>query len=170
MNAPDDWTTSAVAAETNTLTIERRHMPVVKEGDTVKVHYTGRLDDGTIFDSSADREPLEFTVGQGHVISGFEDAVLGMAVGEKKTTTIPAMEAYGPHREELVFTFPMTDVPDDLDPEVGQQLQLRTSTGETAHVVVTGVTDDTLTLDANHPLAGKDLSFELELVEIQATP
>jgi len=143
-------------------------MPQVKNGDKVRVHYTGRLDDGTQFDSSSGSDPLEFVFGAGEVIAGFEDAVLDMSPGDKETVTIPADKAYGPYREEMVLAAPRSEIPTELDPQVGQQLQLQlqNSGGEALPVVVTKVTDDTVTLDGNHPLAGKALTFDLELVEI----
>ena len=138
-----------------------------KNGDTVQVHYTGKLADGTVFDSSVERGPLEFTLGAGQVIPGFEKAVLGMKVGDKKTVTIPVDEAYGPHRDEQVVELPREKLPSDLTPEVGQQLVMRQPDGREIAVVITEVSDETVTIDANHPLAGKDLTFELELVKIQ---
>ena len=141
-------------------------MAQAKTGDKVRVHYSGFLEDGTVFDSSLDREPLEFTLGEGMVIKGFEDAVLGMSVGETKTISIPSDEAYGPYREDLVAVVEKNMVPPDIDPKVGLVLQLRTPDGSITDVVVTEVNEDTITLDANHPLAGKDLIFEIKLVEI----
>ncbi len=141
-------------------------MAQAKTGDKVRVHYSGFLEDGTVFDSSLDRDPLEFTLGEGMVIKGFEDAVLGMSVGETKTISIPSDEAYGPYREDLVAVVERSMVPPDIDPKVGLVLQLRTPDGSITDVVVTEVNDDTITLDANHPLAGKDLIFEIKLVEI----
>lgn len=141
-------------------------MAEANEGDTVHIHYTGRLDDGTVFDSSEDREPLEFTLGEGKVIPGFENAVQGMEEGESKTTTIPSGDAYGDRRDDLVLTVPMEQLPSDLDPEQGQRLQMRAGDGETFQVVVTDVGDDAVEVDANHPLAGKDLTFDIELVEV----
>jgi peptidylprolyl isomerase len=138
-----------------------------KNGDTVQVNYTGKLADGTVFDSSIGREPLEFTLGAGQVIPGFEKAVFGMKVGEKKTVTIPVDEAYGPHRDDLVAEVPREKLPSDLTPEVGQQLGVKRSDGGTSIVTITSVSDNTVTIDANHPLAGKDLTFEIELVKIK---
>lgn len=137
-----------------------------KNGNTVQVHYTGKLADGTIFDSSVGREPLEFTLGAGQLIPGFEKAVLGMKVGEKKIVTIPADEAYGPHRDEQVVEIPREELPSDLTPQVGQQLVVTQQDGRQIIVVITEVSDKTVTIDANHPLAGKDLTFEIELVKI----
>ncbi len=138
-----------------------------KNGDTVQVNYTGKLAEGTVFDTSIGREPLEFTLGAGQVIPGFEKAVLGMKVGEKKTVTIPADEAYGPRRDEQIVELPREKLPSDLTPEVGQQLVTRQSDGTEIVVTITSVSDDAVTIDANHPLAGKDLTFEIELVKIQ---
>jgi peptidylprolyl isomerase len=137
-----------------------------KPGDTVRVHYTGTLDDGTEFDSSAGREPLEFTLGAGQVVPGFDAAVTGMRLGEKKTVTIPAAEAYGEPRQELLVTVPRAQVPPTMQPRVGQRLQV--GRGENAYpVVVHEVTDEHVILDGNHPLAGQDLTFALELVAIE---
>lgn len=137
-----------------------------RPGDTVRIHYTGTLKDGTEFDSSREREPLAFTVGAGEVIPGFDAAVTGMAVGDRKTVTIPADQAYGPHREELVVQVPRSQVPPQITPRVGQRLQL--GRGDQAMmVVVREVNDDAVVLDGNHPLAGEDLTFALELVEVQ---
>jgi peptidylprolyl isomerase len=139
-----------------------------KNGDTVQVNYTGKLADGTVFDSSVGREPLEFTLGAGQMIPGFEKAVFGMKVGEKKTVTIPVDEAYGPHRDDLVIEVPRDKLPAGLTPEVGQQLGVKQADGSTAVVTITNVSDNnTVTIDANHPLAGKDLTFEIELVKIK---
>ena len=138
----------------------------VKNGDTVQVQYTGKLADGTVFDSSAERGPLEFTLGAGQLIPGFEKAVLGMKVGEKKTVTIPADEAYGPRREDMILEVPREKLPSGITPEVGLLLETNRPDGGTMVVVITNVTDTTVTIDANHPLAGKDLTFEIELVKI----
>lgn len=134
-------------------------------GDTVKVHYTGKLQDGTVFDSSLEREPLEFTIGQGEVITGFEHALIGMKVGSSLTVTIQAEYAYGPYYDDLVFEVPRSRLPQDLEPQVGQILSSQDETG-TWNATVIEVSESTVTLDANHPLAGKDLIFEIELVEI----
>ncbi len=141
-------------------------MSTVQQGDSIKVHYTGTLDDGTQFDSSAGRDPLEFTVGAGQMISGFDAAVRDMALGATKTAVIPAAEAYGEHNADMVFEVPQERVPDDLNPEVGQQLQMQNSDGRPMSVVVTAVAKDGITLDANHALAGKDLTFEIRVVEL----
>ncbi len=139
--------------------------PVVKNGDTVKVDYTGTLDDGSVFDSSKGRTPLEFMVGGGGVISGFDSAVLGMKVGETKTVHIPIDEAYGQSRSDLIVTIPRSQLP-DVSPEVGQTLTLQQPNGRTVNVKVTKVTLTEVTLDLNHPLAGKDLNFEITVIEI----
>ncbi len=141
-------------------------MPQAKSGDKVRVHYTGRLDEGTQFDSSSGSDPLEFELGAGQVIPGFENAITGMNPGDKVTVTIPSDEAYGPHRDEMVLEAPRSEIPSELDPVVGQQLQLQHPSGQAIPVVITEVTDETITLDGNHPLAGQDLTFDLELVEI----
>lgn len=141
-------------------------MVQAKSGDTVKIHYTGRLDDGTVFDSSAEREPLEFTLDGGQVIPGFDQAVMGMSPGQSKTEKIPMDQAYGPHRPELVVEVDKQQFPPDVQPEVGQQLQVQQENGQIIPVFVTQVTDSKVTLDANHPLAGEDLTFDIQLVEI----
>jgi len=141
-------------------------MAHAKNGDLVKVHYTGKLEDGTIFDSSVDREPLEFTLGRGDVISGFEETVIGMQPDESKSATLPPEKAYGPHHPEMMVTVEKDRFPEDLQPEVGQQLQMRQEEGRTIVVAVTDVSESSVTLDANHPLAGKDLTFDIHLVEI----
>lgn len=141
-------------------------MAQAQQGNTVQIHYTGRLSDGTVFDSSSGRDPLEFTLGEGQVIPGFEQAVLGMSSGEQQTVTIPAAEAYGQSKDELVFDVPREQFPPDIDPQVGQRLQMQQG-GQVAVVVVKGVGDESVTLDANHPLAGQDLTFDLELVEVR---
>ena len=135
-------------------------------GDTVKVHYTGKLGDGTVFDSSAERDPLEFSVGEGRVIAGFEEAVVGMSPGESKSANIPADRAYGPYRQEMVMVVDRQQIPADVSVNVGQQLQIRQKSGEAIPVIVTDVSDSKVTLDANHPLAGRDLTFDIRLVEI----
>ena len=141
-------------------------MSTASNGNSVKVHYTGKRPDGSIFDSSAGREPLAFTLGQGSMIPGFENGVLGMAVGDKKSVTFPAAEGYGERREELVLNVPKSQVPEDIKPEVGMTLNMTQPNGQPVPVKVTEVTDEGITLDANHELAGLDLTFELELVEI----
>jgi len=141
-------------------------MAQVKNGDTVKVHYTGTLDDGTMFDSSAEREPLKFTVGGGQVIAGFDTAVMDMSIGDKKVTVIPANEAYGEHSTDLVTEVARERFPADMELEIGQQLQVGLQDGNQAIVMVVDITDTAVTLDANHPLAGQQLTFEIELMEI----
>ena len=141
-------------------------MPQAKSGDKVKVHYTGKLEDNTVFDSSKDRPPLEFTIGSGSIIPGFENAVIGMETGESKTFTIPPDEAYGQPRDELKMEVNKSDFPDDITPEVGQQLQMKRADGNVINVVVADMEGEKVTLDANHPLAGKALTFDIELVEI----
>jgi peptidylprolyl isomerase len=143
-------------------------MSKAKKGDNVKVHYRGKLEDGTEFDTSAGREPLEFTIGEGMLIPGFENAVEGMAPGESKTITIPAEEAYGPYIKELVADFDKSQFPPDITPEVGTQLQIEQENEGKTLVRVISITGDKVTLDANHPLAGKDLIFDIDLVEIAA--
>jgi peptidylprolyl isomerase len=141
-------------------------MAQAKQGDTVKVHYTGTLDDGTIFDTSADREPLQFTIGGGQVIPGFDTAVMDMSPGEIRVSIIPAEDAYGMHSEELVTDVDRERFPADMELEIGQQLQVGLADGQQAIVMVVDLSDTVVTLDANHPLAGQNLTFEIELVEI----
>ncbi len=141
-------------------------MAQAKQGDTVKVHYKGQLEDGTVFDTSEGREPLQFTLGQGQVIPGFEEGILGMEPGESRAIKVPADQAYGDHRTDRVLTVQRTDLPTDMDPAIGQRLEVRQANGPGIPVTVTSVTEADVTLDANHPLAGKDLIFETELVEI----
>lgn len=143
-------------------------MSKVKDGNTVKVHYTGTLKDGSVFDSSVEREPLEFKLGEGQLIPGFEKAVIGMEEGDKTKVDIPVKEAYGEAREELIINVPKDQLPEDVQPEIGMQLQVNQPDGQPVPVRVAEISDDELTLDANHPLAGKDLAFEIELVEITA--
>jgi peptidylprolyl isomerase len=139
-----------------------------QSGDTVKVHYTGKLADNSVFDSSRGSEPLEFTIGASEVIPGFEQAVVGMQLGETRTTTIPSNMAYGDYDEEMLLEIERAQLPVDVAPTVGQQYQLVDPDGQAMVVTVTEVSGDTVTLDANHPLAGQDLTFDLELVEILA--
>lgn len=141
-------------------------MSEAKSGDTVKIHYTGKLPDGTQFDTSAGKDPLEFELGSGQVIPGFEKAVTGMEVGQTKTVTIPPAEAYGERNEEMVHEVPKSALPDDLEPEEGMGLQARGEDGQVFRLTVTEVGDETVKVDANHPLAGKDLNFDIELVAI----
>ena len=141
-------------------------MSQAKRGDTVHVHYRGTLDDGSEFDSSAGSDPIVFTIGAGQVIPGFEEAIEGMATGDRKTQRIDAENAYGEHREELVFNVPREQMPEG-DVEVGDMLRVGFPDGSNAAVQVTAIDDQSVTLDANHPLAGKNLTFELELVQIE---
>lgn len=142
-------------------------MTQAKQGDTVHVHYRGTLDDGTEFDSSIGSDPIIFTLGAGHVIPGFEEAIEGMAAGDKKTQRIEAQNAYGDRRDELVFTVGREQMPDGAEVEVGDMLRVGFPDGSNAAVQVAALDGETVTLDANHPLAGKDLTFELELVTIE---
>lgn len=137
-----------------------------RPGDTVKVHYTARLDDGRVFDSSKERNPLELTVGEGRPFPGLDEALTQMEAGEERTVTIPAARAYGPHRPELVLAVDRTELPEDMEPQVGQQLQVRHENGQVTAVRVADVSDEQVTIDANHPLAGHDLTLDLELVAI----
>lgn len=142
-------------------------MQEAKEGDTVKVHYKGTLDDGAVFDESTERGPLEFKVGEQKVIPGFEEAVVGMKEGETKVQKVTSDQAYGPRRDEMLLKVARTQLPEDLgEPEVGQPLQVTTQEGQPVPVRIAEVDEENVTLDANHPLAGKDLTFELKLVEI----
>ena len=142
-------------------------LAVAKDGNTVKVHYTGKLDDGTIFDTSAERHPLEFTIGAGQMIPGFEEAVRGMQVGQVKTVTLPPEKAYGPHHKDMVLVVEREQLPPELHPAVGQQLQMQQQDGRVGVVLVTDVSETTITVDANHTLVGKALTFEIELVEMK---
>jgi peptidylprolyl isomerase len=141
-------------------------MSQARPGDTVKIHYTGTLNDGTEFDSSSGRDPLEFTVGSGQVISGFDKAVEGMAVGDSKTVEIPPEEAYGPRHDQMVQDVPKHALPDDLEPAEGMALQARGQDGQVINLTITAVGDDSITVDGNHPLAGKSLNFDIQLVDI----
>jgi peptidylprolyl isomerase len=137
-----------------------------QNGDTVQVEYTGTLADGTEFDTSVGAEPLEFTLGQGEMIPAFEAAIMGMKMGQKKTFTISAEDAYGPYYKELVAEVPRSMIPNDIIPEVGMYLQQTQEDGSVIVATITEVTAESVTLDANHPLAGKKLTFEVELVNI----
>ena len=141
-------------------------MATARSGDTVRVHYTGRLDDGTVFDTSEGREPLEFALGTGQVIAGFDDAVEGMSPGETKTVWIPAVDAYGAHDEDLLLLVERDRFPPEMELELGQRLQMTRENEAPVLVTVADMLDEGIVLDANHPLAGRDLSFDLELVEI----
>ena len=141
-------------------------MQQAKEGNVVKVHYSGRLTDGTLFDSSEGREPLEFTLGAGQMIKGFDTGVLGMAIGEKKTLQISAEDAYGARDEEAIIEFPAENIPEDMKLEPGMQLTLRNQHGQPVPVIVLEVKEEVIIMDANHMLAGQDLVFDVELVSI----
>ncbi len=141
-------------------------MQQVKSGDTVKVHYHGRLADGTTFDSSEGREPLEFEVGSGMVIAGFDNGVTGMVVGDKRTLQIPSEEAYGDKNPEMIVEFPKSQFPEDMQPEAGMRLNMTNGGGQVIPVVIVDVKEESVILDANHPLAGEALTFDIELVEI----
>ena len=141
-------------------------MAQVKSGDTVRVHYHGKLTNGTTFDSSEGRDPLEFTVGSGQVIKGFDDAMLDMNVGEKKTVNIPVENAYGQRNDDMMMEYPRSEFPADMTPEVGMELHMSDNMGNVFPVVIAEVKEENVLLDANHPLAGEDLIFEIELVSI----
>ncbi len=141
-------------------------MPQLQNGDKVKVHYHGKLRSGETFDSSEGRDPLEFTVGSGQVIKGFDDGVKGMNIGDKKTFEIHVDNAYGAKSEEMIIEFPKTQFPDDMTPEVGAQLMMSNGSGQSFPVTVAEVKSESVLLDANHPLAGQDLIFEIELLEV----
>lgn len=144
-------------------------MQQAQQGDKVKVHYHGTLRTGETFDSSEGREPLEFTVGSGQVIKGFDEGIKGMSVGEKRKLEIPVQDAYGEQSQELLIEFPKDQFPTDMNPEVGQQLMMSNGSGQSFPVVIKEVRDESVLLDANHPLAGQDLIFDIELVEIVPT-
>lgn len=141
-------------------------MAEAKQGDTVQVHYTGKLEDGTVFDSSRERGPVQFTIGRGQVITGFEQAIIGMNAGEFKTVKIPVGLAYGPRRDEMVVTMNRSQLPQGLEPQLGQRLEITQTDDKVLLVTITSVNESTLTIDANHPLAGKELTFDFELVGI----
>jgi len=141
-------------------------MAQVEDGDTVMVHYTGKLDDGMVFDTTTNRDPLQFMIGEGQIIPRFEQAVIGMAPGEAKTFEISADEAYGSHHDELVLTVGLEVFSEDAQPEVGRQFMIRQPDSQTIVAMVTDVTETSATLDVNHPLAGKDLIFDIQLMEI----
>ena len=141
-------------------------MAQAKTGDTVKVHYTGKLKDGTVFDTSADREPLEFKIGERKLIPDFEEAVVGMEPGDSKSIEIAAENAYGAHNKDMVMVVERKDIPEGLDPQVNQRLQVQQQSGQSFVVTVTEVSEASITLDGNHPLAGKDLTFDIQLTEI----
>ncbi len=141
-------------------------MVQAEHGNTVAIHYTGKLDDGTVFDSSRDREPLEFTIGQRQIIPSFEQGVIGMEPGESKTINIPADQAYGPHEPEKVIEVDRAQMPPQMQLEIGMRVQGGQPGGETVEFTVIDITDSAVTLDGNHPLAGKDLTFDIQLVNI----
>lgn len=141
-------------------------MSVAGKGDAVKVHYTGRLLNGTVFDSSEGRSPLGFVLGDGNMIKGFDAAVYGMAIGDQKSVTIPCLEAYGEKREDMLLDIPMNQVPPSIKPEVGMELSLQNQMGQPVPVKVVYVDEEKITLDANHQLAGEDLIFDITLVSI----
>ncbi len=141
-------------------------MSQAKTGDSVKIHYTGTLDDGTQFDSSAGRDPLAFELGSGQVIPGFDKAVDGMTVGDSKTVNIPAEDAYGPHQTAMVQDVPKSALPDDMEPAEGMGLQAQGPDGQLVNLVITDVKEESITVDGNHPLAGKALNFDIELVSV----
>lgn len=141
-------------------------MRTASNGDTVRVHYTGTLQDGTVFDSSREREPLEFTLGEGQLIPGFEAAVLGMTPGQQKTVEILADDAYGPYHEEMVQQIERAHIPEDVELVIGRQLLVQRSGGQPLVLTVIDLDDELVTVDANHPLAGQDLQFQIELIEV----
>lgn len=141
-------------------------MTEAKIGDTVKVHFKGFLENGTIFGSTVDEEPFEFTIGQKHMLPGFENAVIGMQKGDSKTITLPPEEAYGPSKKELVHVMDRSSFPQEIDLEIGKRLRVRTQEGKYAIVTVKDFTEDNIVIDENDPLAGKTLTFKIELVEI----
>lgn len=142
-------------------------MTTAQQGDTVKIHYNGKLNDGSQFDSSREREePLEFTIGESNILTGVENAVEGMSEGEEKTINLAADEAYGQPREDLVTEFDKNDFPDHIEPQEGMMLELKNQEGQPLVVQVKEVGEETVTLDGNHPLAGRDLTFDIELVEV----
>jgi len=142
-------------------------MSLVKENATVKVHYTGKLADGQVFDSSEGKEPIEFTLGQGQLIPGFEKGLINMKLNEKKTINIPKDEAYGDSREDLIQEVQKSELPDEIKPEVGMGLVSKSQDGREMNLLVAEVKEDSIVVDGNHPLAGKDLVFDLEVVEIK---
>lgn len=141
-------------------------MSEAKKGDLVRVHYTGKLEDGTVFDSSEGRDPLEFTLGEGAIIPGVEEAVAGMKAGDSKTVSVPSEKGYGPRHEQLLFRVPKERLPQGMEPVVGHRYELTREGGAKALVTVTSVEEGEVLLDGNHPLAGKTMVFDLELVSI----
>lgn len=141
-------------------------MKKAADGDRIKVHYTGTLGNGEVFDSSRDRDPLEFVLGEGQLIKDFEEAVVGMTAGEAKTFRVPAEKAYGAYSQDLLLEIPRETFPENIDPQPGLPLCMQRNDGEMLNVVITAVTEKTVTVDANHPLAGQDLAFDIEIVEV----
>jgi len=141
-------------------------MTTLKNGDSVKVHYTGTLEDGRVFDTSKGRDPLEFKAGDGQIITGFENAILGMKVGETRDFEVSPDEAYGHRQEEMVLEVPVGEFPDHIAPKIGMRLQLKQQQGSPLEVVITDISNEAVTLDGNHPLAGQTLHFQVELLEI----
>jgi FKBP-type peptidyl-prolyl cis-trans isomerase 2 len=141
-------------------------MAIAKKGDTVRVHYTGKLEDGTVFDTSEDGASMEFKVGSGELLKAFEKAVIGMSIGDKKTIKISMEEAYGPRKEEMVFEYDRARAPENFDAEIGQQLQMYRADGQPVNITVIAKSEKSFTMDCNHALAGKDLIFDVRLEEI----
>ncbi len=141
-------------------------MTQAKSGDTVKIQYTGRLDDNSVFETSVDRDPIQLTIGQGGTIPALEEAIIGMETGESKTIEISAEQAYGIHHKELVHTVSRKVLPADMEPEIGKRLKAISVDGREFPVTIRDISEKTVTMDTNHPLAGKDLTFDIELVEI----
>ncbi|NYT01852.1 MAG: peptidylprolyl isomerase [Methanosarcinales archaeon] len=141
-------------------------MEQAKNGDVVKVHYTGKFEDGLVFDTSEGREPLQFKIGENTIIPGFEQSIVGMNAGEVKTVKLASEDAYGPHREELVMKVPQEKVPPEMNPKMGDMLQVQLSSGQVSYALVTSVSEEGIVLDVNHPLAGRDLVFDIKLLEI----
>ena len=141
-------------------------MAIAKKGDTVRVHYTGKLEDGTVFDTSEDGASMEFKVGSGELLKAFEKAVIGMSIGDKKTIKISMEEAYGPRKEEMVFEYDRARAPENFDAEIGQQLQMYRADGQPVNITVIAKSEKSFTMDCNHALAGKDLIFDVRLGEI----
>lgn len=142
------------------------YMANAKVGDTVRVHYTGKLEDGTVFDTSEDGASMEFKIGAGELLKAFEEGVVGMAIGETKTIQIPAEEAYGPRKDEMVFEFDRTRAPENFDAEIGQELQMYRADGKPVTLTVIGKSEKSFTMDCNHSLAGKNLTFDVRVEEI----
>jgi len=141
-------------------------MTHAKEGDMVKVHYTVKLGNGTVIGSTTNHEPLQFTIGEGQILPGFEEAVVGMNPGELKTIEIFADQAFGPHLDEMVVVIDRARLPEDFNPKIGEQVQFRQGDGQIATVLVTDVSGSSITIDANHPLAGKDLTFDIQFLKV----